>query len=747
MYNEFLATCSAVIDPFAVPNEDEADRIKRLLWIQNVEKEMSLHRSPFVAAETLWKETETFAKHMHHPDNLYLQVALPVLRQCVPALNDTFSDVVSAAIHELIPVVFFTRSSFLSDQQSNDSASECDRTLTRVSFSECFWSLYKFHQDCEVKLAIFEKKKALENAVMGRLVRSLDRLFVKMCFLSWRTYCRALRAKTVFFQKLARRGMTCYTVPRFVVAWRRYAHTLMLKAKLARINDYACRLELLYPQECAAKNLHERMNEELREKMRLLKAEEVCEKQTKERLGALQDLYKETQKSLREHWSEWCRCVKAVFGDAHPYDYSMEENFSHKRVVYDPNITDKASLYIKRAKSHTGRIDIKQIQQCLYSQNASRLDSKQGISYAENSFKHYTKEDPSVPDALVRYSFPFISRNQYKELMTLLDVACNSVISPLHLCDIMHNNQNALAMVLNFIVCMYGGGHCSLFKPSLRLCADVLSNKGLHAASPPQNTDDSSNIAEMPSNFTAVSMLVDVSQGMERLESCSAKNERYLMSIRRLMDVSETRHIQDYIEALFEYLSSMELPLDREKIECVAVDFVKPADGPVVHALYPSAGISTPSELINYLTSLAEFTGWPLLRIAERLELEYPCDAKDDLVCSFNGSDVTQSLQEHSSRLLSLFEILKEDQSLNALSKENTKNMLINALHMSPMHADGVWEDIEAKRKHVTKQELGELLFIAAHYLDSSPFTAPVVKLRNVLDRCNTYAEQLNTSS
>ncbi|CCW70560.1 unnamed protein product [Phytomonas sp. Hart1] len=747
MYDDFLVQCSAVVDPFAVPNEDEAERIKRQQWVENVEKEMNLHRSPFIAAETVWKETEAFAKHMNHPDKLYIHVALPVLRQCVPALNTTFRDVVSAAIHELIPVVFFTRSSIINDQQSIGAGDVYNNTLTRISYAECFWNLYKVYQNCEMKLSVFEKKKALENSVMGRLVRSLDRLFVKMCFLSWRTYCRTLREKTVFFQKLALRGMTCYTVPRFIVAWRRYAHTLMLKAKLARLSDYACRLELLYPQERSVKNLHERMNEELREKMRLLKAERLCEKQTKERWCALQDLYNETQKSLQEHWLEWRRCVKAMFGDSHPHDFSIEENFTPKRVDYDSNITDSASVFIKRARFHTGKIETKQIQQCLYAQNASHLYSKQKMRLIGNALKTSEKEDPDISDDSTLNSFSFASRDKHKELITLLSMTCNSVISPLHLCDIMLNNQNALAIVLNFIVCMYGGGHCSLFKPSLRLCADILKKKDPNVRSPLKNTDDETSVSEMPSNFNVVSMLSDVSQGMERLESCSAKSERYLMSIRSLTDASETRNIQDYIEALFQHLGNMGLPLDRTKIECVTVEFVKPADGPIVHALYPSTGISTSSELINYLTSLAEFTGWPLLRIAERLELEYPYDSKDELNSSFNERNITQCLQENSSRLSIMFELLKEDQSLKVLSKEKTKNMFMDALHMSSMHADSVWEDIDPKNKHVTKQELSELLYIAAHYLDPSPFSDPVVKLQNVLDSCNAYIEELSISS
>lgn len=783
---KYTAEISASLDPFEEPYVDEDDTIAIHDWLRHVERSMAAHRSPFIAAEILLKEMEEFSqRRLHRPERLYVATAFPVLRHCLSAITPEYRDIISAAVQELLPAMAFTV------VKPPIPGINGEESAKRIPYSECFWRVYALFQKHQHTIEVQTRRAEVEAVVMDRVVLSLDRLWMKMCFLSWKIHCRRLREKKVLFKKLALRGMAGHIVPRYIRAWRQHAHSVILSAKIARNTEVTKELEALFPQEQHAKGLHERLNEEVIEKMRMLKEETARTEQIRAKLETLKTLFEETQESLHSHWRTWRLCMSAMFGDSHPINRALDEDYT-SHVVYQQNITDTAELYSKRARARMGKVGIKQIQSCLRSQGFLPSDSgdkapaessedsggqeankpqttrgkkknaqAKGASDSSGGALTDAKNGPSKGNAnggkkkLKYVKVPLVSAS-VDAVVEAFTQACKPIVSPLRLIDLFRCNQVEINVALSFLSCMYSGGHCSLFwPPSTPALADVakrsssaeppsagvspssraVATKGPQSAEgPDSNAED---VDQPPPEDIVACMMEDVDDGMQRISSTLEGNDHYMLSIRRCMERNVVDVVQDYLGIAFFRFSTMGLPLNRDKVEQALMSLVRPVDGPVIHALYPDKGIHTFTEFSEYLTKIAEFSSMPLISVAERLENGYDFSPREDMLYALGTSeDIRLMLRENQEYITRLQEWAKDEQERDLLNKARGLNLLQVKLGLSEEYANDVWKNAGSDPETVAKVELEELLYLAAAYLDPSPFTPPSEKLAAVIDRC-----------
>lgn len=776
----YTLSSSAAFDPYELDDANQdRDEAKLEAWLLRVEEEMKLHRSPFIAAEVVLAHMEECRATLHNPDLADFATALAVLKHCVPALTSSFQDVVSAAIHELIPAVSFVRAAHRQRHADGSAAgspaasSAVETTLSRRAYADCFRRVYHLFLDHRRSLSRFHARSCVEERVMDRVVCKLDRLWVKMCFVAWKAHYRSIKEKTQLFRRLALRGTAGQVVPVVVRRWRQYAHAKMLTVKVTRRSEVSKEVEALYPVEQEAKSQHERASEEIREKMRLLEMSTARCEQTRARLDALQQLRRETVRSLVAHWAAWQHFVQSAFGDHHTLPSSLDDSddASTKLANYVQNITDSSTTLAKRARASTRKLGMKQLAQFLRAEKALPpvADVNDAMSSAsgdvgnrwlqvQSTLRYVLLPPPTVPLDVVT---------------TVLQRACNGVVPPLTLSDVHLDHQNRLHLTLQFLSCLYSGGHCSQFEVSGWFASANGAKHGRAATSASRSTgstashdnrgppsrqgtitaagpgapvsdgDDDVDVDMMvlPTEKEAcgAAMISDVARGLERLEACHDHHDRYLMALGRCLGTSEMDVIHDYLGGLFQRWSVFGLPLNREKIEAVAADMVAAEDFPIIAALYPESGINTFSELVSYVTSVAEFSSWSLLTVAEKLDCHYAVDPAEELLLALHGDEVNQLLRTNADHLNRLFEWLKEEHAA-VLSKVKTVVFLVQRVGLSESVAEEVWRGVggalETEPVALNREELEQLLLLAAESADPSPFTPPVEKLARVLEIC-----------
>lgn len=732
-FSQYVADCTASLDPYEEPDPHEADRAKIQAWLEYVDTELDRNRSPFIAAEIILKELPHVTKHVQQPLSVFLASAVPIFQRCLPHLTEDFRDVVSSAVHELMPAIYFTRTT-----ERVDGGGEI---TTKISYAACFWRVYGIYLKHKKSVEVDNRRMATETSVMDRMVLALDRLWVKMCFLSWRTYCRSIREKTLIFRKLTHRVLVEHIAPRFIRDWRKYAHRVVLQAKLARHNALTKELEDLYPQEQQAKSLFEHAQGMLRERIRLVEEAKVAAGPMQIRLRTLEGLLAETKESLRDHWHTWQSCMRELFEDSNPLDDSIEENITHM-ATYVQSITDTSSLYAMRAKFRGENLGIQQVERCLRSKGLLTITPR------------------ATKELTVRTAFTYVPPPDEQPSLTdtvwSLAQACYPVVSPLRTLDIHHCNEDHINVVLRFMATMFSGGHCSLFVPSRQPPVPYGDPTAVGSSSPngtchEGTENDLSSRADdgalreteaPPQRNIGLHMISDVADGLRIFSQCNQSTDRYMMSLRQCLETSEVSIIRSYLGSFFDTWSCLGLPLHREKIEFVTRSFFKETDYPVLEALYPSNGISTFFELVQYLTMVSEYSRVSLISVAEKLQMHYPFDGRDSILFALASDEVRQLCRDHSEHIARLFEHVRVPQE-PALSEILTKQLLQKALQLSPEQVANIWLDTGTDAPSVGKDDIEELLYVAAHYYNPSPFSTAVEKLSDTLDACVRYLVNL----
>lgn len=857
----YVPVASAAIDPYEEARSSLVDDERLERWFQYLEAELRRYRSPFVAAEALLTEMRQHSAQLYQPERLYVNSALRVLQACVPHLSKETAEVVSAAIHELLPCLVYTRRSPLTTTATAATPTaaapsmSAPRTysehMTQLTYAGAFRRILARWHQFQTQLAQQEQRVRVEVKVMDRLVHELDHMWVKTCFYSWRTYCRQLQARKAQLRRRLVRATANEAVPRFLRAWRQYAHTIALDAKTSRASALQQQVEALYPVEHEAKSRHDHLSEEIKEKNLLAGGSLQRLEETRERLRALEELIAETQLSLTDHWSTWKGCMRLLFGDVGKLPGKSDRTV---RTDYLMNITDTASSLEKRAHTKAGRQGLQHIGKLLLyenalgiyapasaddsqgndtgggdggnSSNSSKNDatvekgrSQRGSLRSSNSTSQGGSRAPSngvtspssrlapssrsastvrpAPTPLSTVSTVFsakgvkatapaagssattwLSATQAVTTTALADdpwrvfaavaAVTRPVLSPLHLIDVLHHNEPQLNLTIAFLSTLYSGGHCSLFMPALQLKegwtdpskpdADSARAKATSSA-----TSTASDAASAAADSTAKAlqsaqndeevhwgalMVQDVSDGMHRVQRCTDANEHYLMSVRQCMMSNELEVVQGYLEDLYARWATTGAPLSRAKLESVWEPIVSPVELPIIKALYPAQGILSFAELVDYVTRVAEFSGRPLLALAERLDATYPYDPLDELHIVRNSDEAGELFHTYVTQLSLLFEWLKDDTSTAQFRSDTMATLLETHLGLSAVEAAEVGELMKQHSSDVVDRDDVEwLLLLTAPYVDPSPFSTPLEKVANVLTQCTPLFAELGKAS
>lgn len=230
-------------------------------------------------------------------------------------------------------------------------------------------------------------------------------------------------------------------------------------------------------------------------------------------------------------------------------------------------------------------------------------------------------------------------------------------------------------------------------------------------------------------------MLSNVTQGLEYLQGTRAGRDELSSCIRRCMVHTDVDKVRNYLEGLFEQLSTMELPLNRYKIEEVTRRTVSSrSDYRVLKALYPSQGIISFGSLVNYLTSVAEFTSWPLMNVAEMVETLYHVDWRDEMKLALHSSDV-QDFFTANHRLIRILQYeLADPEKKEELNSTKVHQMFKEKLGISDDEMFQIWHNSGQKVEKVMVSELNQLLYLAGNWKDPSPFNHPLQKIISALE-------------
>ncbi|RNF05133.1 uncharacterized protein Tco025E_07860 [Trypanosoma conorhini] len=587
---------SAAFDPFDGVGKDEATEVKIKWWSDHVEQVLDSHRSPFVAAELLLQQMNEYGAEGNITEHLLLATVLPVLHRCAKVLG-THGELLEKALHELLPAIMFTRTYALSHRE----------VLQRRSYAECFACiLQKFNYHVQLSSTI-QRKAALEEEVMTRAVRKLDRLWLKMCFRAWGGLCAHMQARKRGFQRLAARGAALRVVPGFLRSWRRYAHEVTLREKILKHDALTKEVEELFIVEQVAKSRHERILEEVREKNRSLETTTERCGETENRLKALEGILEETVNSLRAHWKSWNETTVNLFSDTNDFHPSVFGNLRSDLQSTVQNITDTAAFYLREARKRTCKVGKNTITQFI-------SKAKLGGEIVERR----------GPDSLI----------------AVVTGVCNPVTPPLRLVDVVREDQQKYDLTLKFLACINGGGHCSLFTQ--------------HRF----NSEDDFPVDDRTEH--GKEMVAHVATGVDSLHGCPESNEKYLQAMQNCLTAEELNQVHDYLDRVFCELAAAGLPLRRDKIEGCIESIVEPHDRQVVRALYPSQGIKSIADMVNYLLKLSQFTSWTISSLVEHLESNYDADPREDLFTAMYDESVVEYFHEHATALDGVFARFKE---------------------------------------------------------------------------------------
>ncbi|KEG14753.1 hypothetical protein DQ04_00321220 [Trypanosoma grayi] len=662
---------SASFDPFDGAEKDEATQVRIKWWSDHVDQVLESNRSPFVAAEILLQQMGEYEASEGIKEELLLATVLPVLHRCAAFLG-TYGDLLQKALHEVVPAIMFTRTQALSHGE----------VIQRRSYAECFACIrQKF--DYHVSLASsLQRRAALEEDVMRRVVCKLDKLWVKMCFRAWKALCNHVNAKKRGFQRLATRGAVLRVVPGLVKSWRRYAHEVTLHEKLSKHGALTKELETLYLLEQAAKSRHERILEEVREKNRLLEAITERSLETENRLRVLEGILDENNLSLQAHWKSWNETATNLFCDTHESQPPVIGNLRSDVQSTFQNITDTAMLYLKEAQRRTWKL-------------------------SKNTICQFIAKAKLGPELTERMGAD--------ELIAAVAHVCQSVASPLRILDVVRDDQQKYDLTLKFLSCINDGGHCSLFtqhqfRSEDETLADACKEHGKN-------------------------MVAHVTAGIDSLHCCPETNEKYLSAIQNCLAAEELTQVHDYLGRVFCELAATGLPLNREKIEGCVDTIFEPQDRQVVRALYPSQGITCASDMINYLSKVSQFSTWSITSLVEHIENHYDADPKEDLFSALYDEDVMNYFSEHGNVLTGIFTRFKEKRFPMLLSKEVLKPFLLRKLGVLGDEVETLFQ-LGAVPGKISKDEFNNFLLALAAIVNPSPFVSISRKLSDVVELC-----------
>ncbi|ORC88440.1 uncharacterized protein TM35_000173120 [Trypanosoma theileri] len=661
----------ASFDPFDGVEKDEATLVKIKWWSDHVEQELDSHRSPFVASEILLKQLKGYGVSEEIREELLLATVLPVLHRCASVLG-MYGELLVKALHEILPAVMFTRTQTLNNGE----------VIQRRSYAECFARILQKYNYHIALASSLQHRASLEEEVMIRVVRKLDNLWKKMCFRAWRALCNLVNVRKKGFQRLAARGAALRVVPMIIKRWRRYAHEVTLREKLSKHGALAKELEDLYLLEQDTKSRHERILEEVREKNRLLETTRERCMETENKLKVLEDILRETDLSLHAHWKSWNETVTKIFCDTNESQPAVIGNLRMDVQSTTQNITDTATLYSKEAQRRKWKIDKDTI--CQYITKA-----KLGVMV----------DDRMGPD----------------ELISMVSSVCKPVEPPLRLVDAVRDDQQKYILTVRFLTCINDGGHCSLFSHH-----HLRSHDNFPVDSCKEHGKE---------------MVGHVTAGIDSLHRCSETNGTYLNAIQNCLAAEELNQVHDYLGRVYCELAASGLPLKREKIESCVSAIVEPQDRQVVRALYPSQGIKSVSDMINYLTKVSQLNSWTITSLVEHIENHYDTDPKEELFSELCEVEVVKYFSEHESDVSSIFAKFKEKRSPTFLSKELMKIFLIRKFAFLSEEVESLFQLGTVPGK-ISKNEFKNFLLILAAFINPSPFVSNAQKLANLIEQC-----------
>ncbi|GET91391.1 hypothetical protein, conserved [Leishmania tarentolae] len=790
----YVPVTSAAIDPYEEEQRFLVDDGRLDKWFRYVEAELQRYRSPFVAAEALLTELRLRSHELYQPERLYVSTALRILQACVPHLTKETAQVVQAAVHELLPCLIYTRRTPLTTSTSAPSSSRGLEKVTQMTYAGAFRVLLKEWQKFQTQLRRLKGHARVEKRIMHLLVHGLDHIWLKMCFHSWRTFCRQLEVRKAQLRRRLQRGVANQALPAFLRVWRQYAHTIALDAKTSRNSLLQKQVEELYPLEQEVKSRYDHLCEEIKEKNRLVSDSLQRLEETKDRLTVLEELIAETQRSLTDHWMTWKECIRLMFDDIGEVPSKAAQIL---RTEYVMNITDTASTLSRRARGRASRMNVQNIAQFLLFQGelGANIDthavgevdgmlagkSSVGSSSAFRPVPHdadgTTLPATSGPEATHKVSTmpkriaalhvqpsehkppPTVSATglavNVSDVYWTVATVVQPVLTPLHLTDVLHHNDAHLNITLSFLSTVYRGGHCSLFAPEARAArrtdATLLPpplTEGFGQVSPttePKTESDGGDAtaAAEDVNWGAL-MMQDVTRGMEKLQDCVDANEDYLLAVREGMMMNDMEVIQGYLEDLYTRWASTGVPLSQQKLESVWQPIVSPERLPILQALYPERGINCFTELVHYVTRVAEFSGCSLQALSERLDATYPYDPLDELRILRSSDEATELFREHAEHFATLLRYLKDEANPSQYHYDHLSVLLEQEFGLTPVEA----ADVSRYARHevgdvVNHQDVEWLVLLSATYVDPSPFTSLLEKVARLLEDCIPLFQQL----
>lgn len=230
-------------------------------------------------------------------------------------------------------------------------------------------------------------------------------------------------------------------------------------------------------------------------------------------------------------------------------------------------------------------------------------------------------------------------------------------------------------------------------------------------------------------------MLSNITEGLEQLQSTCAGRDELFSSVRRCMVHTDVDKVRNYLEGLYEHLSIMEVPLNRYKIEEVTRRTVSSrSDYRVLKALYPSDGIVSFDSLVNYLTSVAEFTSWSLWSVAEMLETLYEMDWRDEMKLILHSPDVRHFFTANQRLIRTLQRDLVNPEIKDQLNFEKVQQLLALKFDIPDSELIQIWQNAGQKVDVVLSSELNQVLYLVGNWNDPSPFNHPLQKIISVLE-------------
>lgn len=726
--------CSASIDPYDFLEVDHAKDVKIAQWIEHVEQEISNHRSPFVAADVIFKQMHERAATMHHPDALYLQTALKVLQLCANHVSSPFKELLLSALHELIPALLFTRVTY--------SPTTGLETFVKRSYAECFLQIYKVFLSHQRTIEVHERRVEVERTVMDRVVNKLDGLWIKFCFSAWRVHCRKIREKKIVFAKIANFSVSHQIAPRMIRLWRRHAHILLLQVKNQKSDMLTNELTGLEQASNKVRSETDRLRDDLRTHMRNVAKVTAELEFTTAKLDELKQLLTATTTSAEEHWNEWIKCKILLFGDR--YEVKDKSRLAgNTNITFNSNITDSSALYYRRAKAIARKVDIRRIHHLL---------SAYGFLPSREEFPEDT------PEISIKRNAPSAAIDT---IVSIVRYSCAPVVPPFLTRDVTHFHRDKISFVVNFIQLMYSGGHCSLFTPP-RISAPpsvappkAASGESWSMASfsddgspllREKSSERKSDVEDpnaIPRGDIGARMMEDVSTGLEGLSGVCESSDEMAASIRRCICNTEVDEVRNYLEGLFGHLSVLSKPLNRTKIEDVTRSMVDKADFRVVEALYPAEGIDSFTALVNYITGMAEFIGWPILTVAEVMESRYAYDTRDHMLMALASHDITRFLSLNQALLQRFAVSLSLPDDPSKLSFEGVRKLFMAKFGLSAAEVERIWKSAGVNEDVVLLVELDQLIYLTANWVDPSPFTPQVEKIAALVTRFLPYLKDI----